>query len=72
MELRRFKFSTDNKEIQDRVENLLEEKGITRKELMLLLGSMEINYEAFAEFPEVSALAAQGKRPDVSLLIELC
>lgn len=72
MELRRFKYTTDDKEVQARIDALIPEKGLSRKDLMLLLWGLEINYDAFPILIPGCSSAHPENRPHVSRLISLC
>ena len=72
MELRRFRYTTDDEGIQEQIDALIAEKGLSRKDLMLLLWGLEINYDAFSIMIPGCSSAHPENRPHVSQLISLC
>ncbi|WP_352401976.1 hypothetical protein [Synergistes jonesii] len=71
-ELRRFVWITKDDETKRAWIDLVEEKGLTRKDLMLLLGAMGINYEQFSKFVPGSVSPDRSNLPEVSQLLDLC
>ncbi len=71
-DMRRFKWITKDDKTKKEWLDLVEEKGLSRKDLVLLLGAMAINYEQFSVFVPGSVSPDRSSLPEVSQLLDLC
>lgn len=71
-ELRRFRWITKDDETKRRWLDLVEEKRLSRNDLILLLGAMGINYEQFSRVVPGCPAGLPENLPEVSQLLAHC
>lgn len=71
-ELRRFRWITKDDETKRAWLDLVERKGLSRRDLILLIGAMGINYEQFSRVVPGCPAGFPENLPEVSQLLAHC